>query len=157
MTTPLRPDAAPEAGMRLAYGYALTLSIATVAGLLGSVFLSVSTPRVCGTTDPALGCFALLALGWIGATSIGLAALAAWWCRMGWAWVAASVALLLLLLEVVGNPFSSWMLLAGLVPALAAVGTDPSLPWLRWRRLAVALLTLATVGWFAYVLWDVTR
>lgn len=150
----LRRPGEPEAGMRVAYSYVVALLAATIGipVAIASADWLYGASKIC-VDDQGLACPVL----WLGALVMGavgiLLALGAWFFRLGWAWWLAGAALALLLVEVVVDPLSPWMLLALVIPGLAAVASDPALPRRAWRTWGIVALAVLAGGYLLVSVW----
>ncbi len=155
----LRLAETPWGLARFTYAYLAALLAGLIAGIVALIGYPVLTATPVCQGDPTGWCLpiAVVGVGWLGLVA-GSAAMA-FAFRLGWAWAAWSIVLVLVVAQIVieSNSFAVAGLLF-LVPALAAAITyerpdrDPPVWLVGGRRILLVLLALQFVVWLAVLL-----
>ncbi|MGL4832766.1 MAG: hypothetical protein ACRCWS_09390 [Propionibacteriaceae bacterium] len=148
-----RPKEQPSAGMRVAWSYAVGFLVAVIAIPAGwTIANSLYNSNVVCKDSESFGCALVTIATTIGLLTALLLVVGGWWFRLGWRWGLVFVAAALGLIEIVVDPLSPWTLIAVVIPAIAALLTDPDPKWQRPRWWASLVLIIVTGGYLAAAL-----
>ncbi len=148
----------PQGLAQVTYAY-LALVLGTAAGgiVMGVAYAIIGHTPLCDTQTTAY-CVPVTA-GLVGAVGfMGLLFLIAWALRLGWEWAGWTVALTLLVVEVVAQTIVVWLgSFLIIVPAGAALLTwrrpsrEPPRAWLVTRRLVWGLVLAQFIVWAGFL------